>query len=163
MKEEIDKTETKKIDEIEEINEFEQFENYTEDVEEEVEDLSDWEKEETEGGVVIAPKLLQNIPTNSNTLNIGTLKSYAKHCGGIEIKTKNPTVNIAGVGARVGIIDKIYIAKSSTLARAKGIGTSNLVVTRRTSNLGMVTLEIHGHQKGEPKNWRFVVVRVIFM
>ena len=36
MKEEIDKTETKKIDEIEEINEFEQFENYTEDVEEEV-------------------------------------------------------------------------------------------------------------------------------
>lgn len=149
---------------IEEVDEFntDSMEFSLEDVEE----LSDEETESTEGGGVNALKGTTrgsfDVLSGTSSLS-GTLKSYGKHCGGIELIVKTPSISVPKVGQRIGIIDKIYVTKSSIPARVSGVGTSNLVVTRSSGKIGLVTLEIHGHQQGEPKNWRFVVVRVNFL
>lgn len=167
MKEDFDGTE-----EITELDEFDQFTNTTQGEDYEVQELTDIEIEETEGGAIVSQFTSTTGGSGSSTSkigfqgvsipNVGNLKSYGKHCGGIQLAVRTPSVSIAKVGARIGIIDKIYVTKSSIPARVSGVGTSNLVVTRGSGRLGLVTLEIHGHQQGEPKNWRFVVVRVNF-
>ena len=152
---------------ISELDEFEEITDATEGEDVEVEELTDSETEETAGGAV----RLQVVGVGVNQISgssmsgvsgIAVQKSYGKHCGGIQLMVKTPSVTVSKVGARIGIIDKIYVTKNSIPARVSGVGTSNLVVTRGSGRLGLVTLEIHGHQQGEPKNYRFVVVRVNF-
>ena len=160
-------------DEFKEISEEDVFNQITDATEEElveVEELTDSETEETTGGgkavfAVQSAAPVKNLAGGNmyGVVGIGDLKNYGKHCGGIQLITKTPSVTVSKVGARIGIIDKIYKTKSSIPARVSGVGTSNLVVTRSSGKLGLVTLEIHGHQQGEPKNFRFVVVRVNFV
>ena len=147
-------------DDFEEIKTFE-----TDNSEEkfEVEELTGEEIEETAGGAYAVKGV--NVP-NTWLAKDSAKKGYKKHCGGIRVSTNNPQITVSQLGARLGKIDKIFIAPGSIpvtcLVSGPMGGPDSIQVYRRTGRLGLVTIEAWGHQKNEGKNYRYAVLRVQF-
>lgn len=159
---------------LNEVNEWEEYEEFDSDIvsneyseetldsEEsyDFEELTDDEAEDTTGGATMVG--LKGTSINPDAQK----KGYSKHCGGIRISTSSPTITVTQLGARLGKIDKTYITQSSIpvkcLIGGPASGPDSIQVIRKTGRLGLVTIEAWGHQKGEPKNYRYGVLRVQF-
>lgn len=148
------------FEEIEEIEEFgdwmdeELVQNY------EVEELTDEEAEEISGGAITGKDAAEWLKKDS------AKKGYKKHCGGIRLETQNSQILVPRVNARIGTVDKVYVtAPSKPIAQLKDgayNGPKVFTVSRKSGKIGLVTLELWGHQKGEAKNYRYMVLRVTF-
>ena len=119
-----------------------------------VDELTNDEMEETSGGA------------DSWLAKDSAAKGYKKHCGGIRLSTSNPRISVTRLGMRIGKIDKIYVAPGSIhvtcFINGPMGGPDKIEVCRKSGTLGLVTIEAWGHQKGEPKNYRYAVLRVQF-
>lgn len=124
--------------EIEELSAEELQEISLDDVEE----LTDVEAEDTTGGGSYVFQSIEGIGGFSDAQK----KGYSKHCGGVRKVTSSPSIIVPEAGARLGIIDRIYVTSNSIPVKVAGKGTSNLTVTRAGGHLGLATLEIWGHQ-----------------
>ncbi len=150
---------------IEEINEFEPYVNTDENEANEVQWLTEEETEETEGGKYYV-QAVETFSPSSWLANDSAKKGYKKHCGGLKFSTSNPSITVERLGLRIGQIDKIFVAPGSIPVRCSIVnpsgGIGKITVSRRAGKLGLVTIEAWGHQKNEPKNYRYAVLRVQF-
>ena len=144
-----------------EIDEIEEFNNTIQDLQNEdyeTEELDNEEIEESGGGKTDAAAWLKQDSAKNG---------YKKHCGGISVIVKNPQMTAPRVKARIGTIDKLRLWGPSqaitTLKSGPYNGPEILTVQRKPGKLGLVTIEIWGHQKGEAKNYRYMVLRVNFV
>lgn len=146
--------------EIDEIEEFNDVISNTQNEDYVLEALTDEETEETKGSGLSkeqAAWLKKDSAKNG----------YKKHCGGIRVNVRSPQMTAPRVKARIGTIDKLRLWAPSqaitTLKSGPYHGPEILTVQRRPGKLGLVTIEIWGHKKGEAKNYRYMVLRVNFI
>ena len=158
------------FEEIEEIEEFGDWANEELEQNYEVEELTDEEAEEISGGAYTAKKALGGAITGKDAAEWlkkdSAKKGYKKHCGGIRLETQNSQISVSRVNARIGTVDKVYVtAPSKPIAQLRDgayNGPKTFTVARKSGKIGLVTLELWGHQKGEAKNYRYMVLRVTF-